>query len=177
MRIPNLNAFCNFAKNIFDKEVRSSSYLVAKNHFNKLQSGFTFGKNLYISPENTHLKEYTIYEVQKITGALFHGARDAQTVIHLAKKNGAFPPGKGLHVVDATDVSSARMIAGPQGVMVLVENTHGVASDAYGNMQIPLHLPKKILGIWEKDSDRVSIDWALFSSVRRYISEISSRHP
>lgn len=177
MRIPNFNAFCNFAKNIVDKEVRSSCYLSAKNHFKGLQSNVTFGKNLYISPENTDLEKCNIYEAQKITGALFHGARDAQTVIHLATKHGAFPPGKGLHVVDANDVSAARSIAGPHGVMVLVENKQGVASDAYGNMQIPLHLPKKIIGIWEKDTDRISIDWAFYSSIRHYLVDISSRRP
>jgi hypothetical protein len=169
------NLFCNFARNIFDQQIRSSCFSAAKTHFEQLRTGFTFGKNLYISPENRHLKDCNIYQVQTLTGALYHGARDSQTVLDLANQHGAFPPGKGLHVVDAPDVSAARMIAGPNGVMVLVENKHGVASDAYGNMQIPLHLPKKIVGIWEKDAGRASVDWALYASIRRFIHDMSSR--
>jgi hypothetical protein len=106
------NLFCNFARNVLDKRIRSSCYSAAKNHFQQLpwelRSGFIFGKNLYISPEYTHLKDCNIYEVQNLTGALYHGARDPQTVLDLAKQHGAFPPGKGLHVADdAPDVSAA----------------------------------------------------------------------
>ena len=94
-----VNLFCNFARNIFDRRVRSSCCSAAKTHFEQLRSGFIFGKNLYISPQYSHLKDCNIYEVQNLTGALYHGARDSQTVLDLAKQHGAFPPGKGLHVV------------------------------------------------------------------------------
>jgi len=174
MKIPNVNILWNIAKNVSNKEIRSSCLLSAKNHFEQMRHGFQYGKNIYIRPENKDLINLNIYDAQKITGGLFHGARDAQTVIDLAKNYGAFPPGKGLHVVAGCEVGLARSIAGPKGVMVLVESKEGVASDAYGNLQIPLYASKRIIGIWEKDIGRNSIESALCASICHYLGRISS---
>lgn len=145
----------------------------SKIYFNDLmKKNLQEGSNLYIHPEYTHLKDLSIYKAQEQTGGLFHGARDPLTVLQHARENGVLPPGKALHVVNRSEVSTARAISGPSGVMALIENNHGVAVDAYGNTQISLHVPKKIIGIWSKDQGRVSKDYAFFQSIKFFGNQL-----
>jgi len=151
----------------------TQAYGHSKLYFNDLmKKGVQEGSNLYIHPEYTHLKDMSIYKAQEKTGALFHGARDPLPVLKHARENGVLPPGRALHVVNKDEVSTARAISGPNGVMALIENSQGVAVDAYGNTQISLHLPKKIIGIWSKDQGRLSKEYAFFQSLKFFGNQL-----
>jgi hypothetical protein len=151
----------------------TQAYGHSKLYFNDLmKKNIKEGSNLYIHPEYTHLKDLSIYKAQEQTGALFHGARDPVPVLNCARENGFLPPGRALHVVNMDEVSTARAISGPNGVMALIENNQGVAVDSYGNTQISLHTPKKIIGIWSKDQGRVSKEYAFFQSLKFFSNQL-----
>jgi hypothetical protein len=161
-------------KNFIDPKIRNECLNVAKKHFEAQINSYKYGSNLYIDPSRAYLKDLSIYDVHRKTGGFFHGARDSKKVLDLAAKHGGFPAGIALHVTNFEEVAQARTYAGDKGVMVLVEADAAPHMDAYGNMQLSLHLHKKIIGVWEKDQGRVSTEVAACRACFEWFNQLKS---